>query len=351
MQKVVRTKIITISVCLLLGIASVSILPFLSKQDNAIGLGFSRPNMEYLELTNWIDMKSNTYYFSGFNSDEVFLSSYESPMFVLAVDKLLKNKRYIQLNIPQDQLAIWQSTKTTINYPEVYILEGTTPLFLYSSTLGGILEERILPEGSHFDTFIPLSDSLIVCRMYDQKLSQNTIASLNLVRGTITPNAQILQKQIDGRFCTDGVLLKDDQLKILIYLYFYRNQYSLFDYRLNIIDRRNTIDTIQQARISLTEIPAEKLTTFSTPPLTTNKGACANAGNLYVHSSLMSDSDDPAKFKEHCVIDTYSINDGRYVRSLYLPNSINGEKLHSFKVSQGCLYAIYEQYLAVFMID
>ncbi|MCG1037959.1 hypothetical protein KI686_16295, partial [Polaribacter sp. DS7-9] len=67
----------------------------------------------------------------------------------------------------------------------------------------------------------------------------------------------ILEKQIDGLFCTDGMLHYNRKRHQLIYLYYYRNQYILMDTLLNIVHKGNTIDTNRVAKINPVKIQSQ----------------------------------------------------------------------------------------------
>jgi hypothetical protein len=45
----------------------------------------------------------------------------------------------------------------------------------------------------------------------------------------VSLNHELLEKQVDGVFDTDGQLLRDDITGELVYIYFYRNEFMVMD--------------------------------------------------------------------------------------------------------------------------
>jgi hypothetical protein len=82
------------------------------------------------------------------------------------------------------------------------------------------------------------------------------LGSLDLNRNPkVVLNPDILQKQIDGVFDSDGKLLLNQNFKNLIYIYNYRNEYMIMDEDLELKSRLKTIDTISRARFNVVKIP------------------------------------------------------------------------------------------------
>ncbi len=60
--------------------------------------------------------------------------------------------------------------------------------------------------------------------------------------------------------------------------------------------------------------------TMSSPPLVVNKSAVVDDGHLFVHSNLMANNEASKAFDEASVIDVYSLTDGAYKFSFYIPD-------------------------------
>jgi len=161
----------------------------------------------------------------------------------------------------------------------------------------------------------------------------------------------LLEKQIDGLFCTDGMLHYDRATSQMIYVYFYRNQFLCMDTSMNLLFRGNTIDTIGHARIKVARIESENSITLAGPPAIVNRRSYACQNRLFVNSSLMGKNEDPDEFNSNSVIDVYDLGkEGKYIMSFYLPD-YQGYKMKMFAASRNEFIAIHGRYLIRYNLD
>ncbi|UPT69973.1 MAG: hypothetical protein M0D53_12635 [Flavobacterium sp. JAD_PAG50586_2] len=166
----------------------------------------------------------------------------------------------------------------------------------------------------------------------------------------IKQNPALLQKQIDGRFDTDGVLSYDGYTNQLVYIYYYRNQYIVADSKLNLIHRGNTIDTTTRAKIKVAFIKDRNEKKFSAPPMTVNKNAYAYKGLLFVNSALMGRYESEKMWKQASIVDVYDYKNRRYIVSFYVYN-IDGERLADFAVQGNNFYGIVGTHLVSYKMS
>ncbi len=148
----------------------------------------------------------------------------------------------------------------------------------------------------------------------------------------------VLEKQIDGLLCTDGILQYSRELNQLVYVYRYRNQFVCLDSCLNVIRYGKTIDTTSVAKISVAEIDGK--ITMAKPPLAVNNDARVSGRYLFVQSNLVARNEAVDKSKERTVIDVYNITDGSYRYSFYIDN-YEGSKMLEFDVANNTLIATF----------
>ncbi|MDP4128910.1 MAG: hypothetical protein Q8918_01050 [Bacteroidota bacterium] len=160
----------------------------------------------------------------------------------------------------------------------------------------------------------------------------------------------LLQKQIDGIFDTDGMLHFDQSLNQLVYVYFYRNQYIVMDTNLRVQCRGKTLDSNSKAKISVTYIPSDDETTMSMPPFSVNKLSAVDEDYLFIQSALMAVNEDKNAFRNNSAMDVYNLKKQLYEFSFYLPSTANN-KMQSFKVSHQKLIALHGPYLEVYQIN
>jgi len=160
----------------------------------------------------------------------------------------------------------------------------------------------------------------------------------------------LLKKQVDGIFCTDGNLIKTPDSKRLFYVYYYRNQFLCSDTSLNLLYGGKTIDTNTHAKIKVSYIKSSNQTTLSSPPVYVNKQAAANNRFLFIVSGLRADNEKGSLLDDFSTIDVYSVSNGNYQFSFYLPN-FNKKKLTDFRVDEQSLYALYDHYLYKYQLN
>jgi hypothetical protein len=90
--------------------------------------------------------------------------------------------------------------------------------------------------------------------------------------------------------------------------------------------------------------------TVSSPSGVVNRLSCMDSQWLYVNSKLMANNERKEEFDKVSVIDVYSLKDGTYHFSFYLPN-LGEKKLRSFRVFNKTLVALYDHYVYTFRLN
>jgi len=168
---------------------------------------------------------------------------------------------------------------------------------------------------------------------------QNILTKLNAA------NNLILQKQIDGLLCTDGLLQFSKEFNQLIYIYRYRNQFICMDTSLDILRYGKTIDTTSIAKISVAEVDGK--ITMSKPPLAVNNDAIVDGKYLFIQSNLIARNELPDRVKNKSVIDVYDIMNVSYSFSFYI-ETYKGYKMQEFKVKDNKLAALFNQAVIIY---
>lgn len=256
-----------------------------------------------------------------------------------------------ELNVNKDQKIAWGALRIKINSQGIYLTEGITPTILYSD-LKALHPVRLPIDSVHFSKCLPISPSSFVLKTYDAKLQQNILAKETLHPITVKRMPNILEKQVDGIFCTDGELHYNRKNNHLIYVYHYRNQFIGMDTGMNILYKGKTIDTVSHAKIKVTKISAEGSDRFvlAAPPLVVNKKSYADGNHLFIHSSLIAKNEKITDSRQKSVIDVYSLKDQRYVYSFYIPE-YGGTRIRDFAVHNNTLIALYDNHIIAFGID
>ena len=346
-----KTSLIILSL-LLFGILTIVGLNKISIDIKAKNNNFSRlfpPH--FLNNPKMMDVKYNSYYIAGLTPSHIYLGNNTAPSYMLITNYSLTDSNALRLRIPDNGERIVQpALQLSVDSPSIYLSDGNSSAVLYS-TLPSLNLSLHKPDSiNNFNKFIGLPTNSYLVRTYDTSFKRNVLIKEFIYSKQIIRSSNILEKQIDGFFCTDGMINYSAELGWIVYVYYYRNQFICTDANLNILYRGKTIDTIEHAKIRVASIESENSTTLSAPPLTVNKKSCVSGNWLFINSGLLSSNEDAKAFNNSSVIDMYSLKDGRYHFSFYLPD-LNRKKINHFKVYHNTLIAIYDHFLMTFTLN
>lgn len=295
-----------------------------------------------------LDVKYNSYYISGVSKTKIYLANSVNPFHLLVIDKSLADTSHVQIMV-KDSIS-YRSIKVAVDSPYFYIADGTMP-FIYKGDVKSWIPIELLNESSFFVDMIPISRNGLVFRTISNL--QNTFGKKDLGDSfsKMVIYQALLEKQIDGLFCTDGTLLYDASDRALVYIYFYRNQYLYMDTSFSLIRRGNTIDTVSRAKIKVAKISSENAVTMNAPPLLVNKKGSISGSWLFINSNLLSKDENKENFEKASVIDVYNIKKNQYKFSFYLPDE-HGKDLKSFVVTDNNLIiALHDQYIVTYDLN
>ncbi|GLU56230.1 hypothetical protein Dfri01_56910 [Dyadobacter frigoris] len=300
---------------------------------------------------NRLHLGHNSYYIAGLTQDRIYLGNVTAPLRLFSVNFHLKDPQKVLLKLNQKDSIVHDALRVQVDFPFIYVHEQITPSLFYGNLSDSRLyavkfPARRLPLLSLF----PLSTHQYITRSYDSTLQSNVLNKISISPFTIKTNKKALQKQKDGFFSTDGMLVFDKPKARFVYVYYYRNQYLLCDTALNVLSVGNTIDTNSLAKIEISKIDSDQKTVISAPPLTVNKKICISANTLFIYSNLVTDNENRSVFKHQSVIDVYSLEENRYRYSFYIPD-IEGKKVSSFQVDGTTLIVIQDRYLTTFSLN
>lgn len=329
----------------LVGTVSLLIVTMLFFQTDlqSIRGGFSR-NIKQNTLVDSlvIALPFNSYYVAGFSGDSIFLGSYTSPTHLLVVigaDMITKTIQGI------DPLP--RTSRIRVDSPFVFV-EDIERHVIHGGSFNSLRIDRSILKARFFADAIPLSQSSVVQRTSDEKTGEYVLAKSSAQKQTFAYT--LLEKQIDGIFCTDGMYLYNKERQKLIYIYFYRNQFICTDTSLNLLFRHNTIDTISRAKIEVAQLTFQKASTLSSPPYIVNRRSATSDSLLLINSSIPGESETEQVMKNNSVIDVYSLSrDGKYLYSFYLPNC-QGYRVNNFSLRNNTLVCIYDRFMIQYII-
>jgi hypothetical protein len=335
----------TLTALAIIGVLFVSRLYFLSLKDKDARNGFVREiSHERLKLIYSITLPHSDYYFAGLDVDVCYLGTVGTP------GKLIEVRRQQQrtvtiLNPITDKV---RAGKIYIDSPYFYLADLLTYKIYRGNTSSWRIDHEI-HEPRFFSEFIAIGARSLVLRSLNPGRSAYVLSKEIFPYDRTIEAAHLLQKQIDGLFCTDGMLTFDKDAYKLVYIYYYRNEFICADTSLNLIYRSNTIDTISQAKLKVATIESMGASVLAGPPSIVNRKTSSSHGRLYINSNLIADNENAESFRSSDVIDSYLTSNGQYAFSFYVPK-IKGQRLRYFAVNGNLMYVLHGQRLSVFKV-
>lgn len=338
-----KKPILLLTCCLIVSVSLVLVLYTLSDYH-------VRKNNRFLRIVlknpfnhiGGINLKFNSYYIAGATDEKIYLGNYTAPLHLLTTDLKLTDTQSVVLNLKSNEKREFKLPRLSVVPPYFYIMDGSMPSLYRGELKEGLADSFMFDKAAYFMDAIPVGKSTFAIRTVN-RLTQE------LVLGKIIPDTPyvhvdttLLQKQIDGRFCTDGMLLYDRELARIVYLYSYRNQYIVSDTNLNLLYRGTTIDTVTHAQLATTTLSSNKTYTMAAPPLVVNNTSCVSNGFLFVKSPLLSKNETEAIFRRVSVVDVYDLKEGSYKFSFYVPKS-GSKSFDEFRVCGDKLIVRYAQ--------
>lgn len=290
-----------------------------------------------------LDLQFNSYYFSGVQDGRIYLGNSTAPLNLTIIDTGLRAKERIKIKMDSMDFP-FRSLQVMVAPPNFYMADGTVPC-IYKGNISdwsAKYENKPIP---YFSLVTAMDKERLALRNTNLNRRSNTLAihSLSDSNNARKTNKFILQKQVDGIFDTDGMLVYNPQLEKLHYIYFYRNQYLTFDRNLKLIRTGKTIDTITKADIKVVYTKKGE-TTMSAPPVIVNKNAAVYRNLLFIYSERIGKYEGEKILKHAVIIDVYNHTNGNYISSMYIYN-IGKEKMRSFRVDQDNIYTLTGQFL------
>lgn len=296
-----------------------------------------------------LDIRFNSYYIAGGASKQIYLGNFTAPLRLLITDYELSDTLPMELDIEDwNKLKLFR-LQVAVDSPHFYIMDGIAPIILQGQ-VGRWRASRHMEHCIYFTTPVPISSSSFILTTMSDQTKENILAKQTKSPPYIKFVPNLLEKQVDGLFCTDGMLHYNPDLAKLVYVYYYRNQFICTDTSLNLLYRGNTIDTTTHAKIKIAEIKSNNSRTLANPPFLVNKKSCTSGNWLFVNSNLLSKNENRDAFERSSVIDVYDLRDGSYKLSFYIPDHL-GYKLSNFKVFNNILFALQDHFLLTYRLN
>jgi hypothetical protein len=297
----------------------------------------------------WITLGSANYYFAGTANKEVYFGHYKNPLRIIQLNTETMDTVRIDLTVPGFFERRFWSPRIKVDSPNFFVTDGAVPV-IFKGNINDATGTDLCNDSLYFRDFVPFNDRNYAVRSLSHSPRENMLGRISLDSPHLQFNKNILEKQIDGIFCTDGMLRLNRSTKQLVYLYYYRNEFIVMDTALSVITKGHTIDTVSRARIKTGTIESEHATTLSSPPYFVNLSCAVHGEWLWVHSALRADNESEEAFSNASVIDVYHLSSSRYQFSFYIYH-FNGKEMSEFVVLDNKVVVRYGSVVRVFDIE
>lgn len=331
-------KYIVLTACTFLGTGFVYLLFSLSENIVQYHNTFIRRFPQHLaDPDRELDLKFNSYYFAGSDTSKIYLGNITASLQVTQIDTSLQLKQTFKIDLKEKNLP-FKSPQLRVQTPYFYLFEGTVP-YVFKGRINDWKGYLQWTSGTYFSQIEPIDSNRLAARFLAPKTSENLIGTFDLKRKTERVAKNLLVKQIDGIFDTDGSLLYNDALQRLVYVHRYKNEFVVVDPNLSLQYRGNTIDTVSHAHLKFSKINDGTVKTFSEPPLTVNKASTTDGKYLFIHSGLPGQHESMDMWKQASIIDVYDLTQKSYLASFYIYHD-KGKHMRSFIVKGDYAYVL-----------
>lgn len=289
-----------------------------------------------------MDIEFNSWYIAGITPDRIYFGNVTAPLHILTTNTTLTDSQHVQVSI-EGAPTIYKSAVVRITPPDFYIADGRKSVIYKGQLRNWQAKPVTLDSNTYFSQIIPIGNSTFAIRGNSARTGDNILGKIQQADPHMVLNAELLVNQQDGIFSTDGKLLYNALLKELIYTYYYRNEFIVFDTSLNLKYRGHTIDTFSRAQIKIGHIGSDNVNQLMDKK-TINQQSCTSGKYLYVKSNVLAKNDIRDRLSRESIIDVYNVQDNTYRFSFTLPHH-SEKKLQDFMVfDDKILIALYDHF-------
>src|SRR5690606_493406 len=281
----------------------------------------------------------------------IYLGNNSAPAHLISMDTTLSDLKTHNIKLNNEKKINFISPQIKIHSPYFFLIDGTVPV-IFKGKLSD-WKAHFYWQGDNTNLISQvevISPTKFIFRSIDKYSGQNIIGKLDFENhDIITTNNQLLQKQIDGIFDTDGMLRYNPDLNNIIYTYYYRNEFIKTDSDLNLIYKGQTIDTVKHAILKISKTNSGHISTLSEKPLIVNYQSSTSNKYLFIKSDRLGKYEPEIMLQDASIIDVYNLEDYSYEFSFYLYHYKN-EPIKSFQIYNNILIGLSKQYIVLYRL-
>jgi hypothetical protein len=315
--------------------AIIGLLAFISKKAITKENGFSRRILApTLILKKQITLPVKLSKLIGIYSGRIYFQE-NNPYEIISTNTSLDSLKSFKLPMPPGKdpgLSIRMFLKDQL----LYIAYRNVPGIITYDLESGNSYSHILKTNFNQETLI--STDQFILRSKDIATQSHRFVKLNLNTKDTVLEDNFSDRKVIGGFENAGTLYYDTVTRQACYTFFYQNGFICMDSNLNITLKARTLDTITHRNIKVARV-ARSITMNQPAQKVSYNGSVSN-GKLFLQSMLKADNEHELDFNENSIIDVYSLKNGDYKGSFYIP-AYEGKKALQFQVVGHQLYALY----------
>lgn len=295
-----------------------------------------------------LDLQVNSFYFSGFYKDNIYLGNYTAPLRYIEIDSLMQRQDY-SITIDSINLA-YSNLRFKTLYPHFYLADGTTPI-IFKGVLNDLKKRKTIGILSYKDVYfsdmVPVDSTTIAFKGQSSQDYKSVLGLLNSEGPVqIDLNTNLLESTSDGVFDTDGILVYNKEYEKFIYTYYYKNKFIQTDNKLIVINEQSTIDTTQMKKISATKLSTGE-NKMTTPIKAINSIVVTHRNLLLIVSNSMGQNESRKMWRQASIVDVYDFVNNSYLGSFYI-NHLGDDKLSDLIITDHYLYGLFDRKLVRF---
>lgn len=296
-------------------------------------------------------LHNTTLYFAGSSQGIIYLADRLAPLHLFAYDATLKTKKHIKIQLESDSIR-FRSVQVKLAAPYFFVMDGTVPVIYRGKMTNWKAEPIMKGKEYYFSKATAIDSSKIVFRTQLGQSGENSLGLITFRNKGIERalHTELLQKQIDGFFDTDGMMSYSSQGSTFIYVYYYRNEFIVTDPDLNLRFRANTIDTVSKANIKpvlIKKTGARKLASSTTVG---NRIFAVRGNQLFINSTLKGWYEAEEMWDIASIVDVYNLSSKSYVSSFYIYDQ-DSSKMSDMLVEGNNVYIIAGMTLYRYKLD
>lgn len=344
-------KIISLIIlCFVFSIAAIMLLFVLADKMRDQPNSFLRlfPPHPVIERDTF-NINSHSYYIAGGTKHTVYLGNYKAPLRLIILKTATLDTQQVRLKVEDIHNQKFWSARVQIDSPHYYLTDGAIPILFKGNVLNW-KARKYLFDSIFFQTIVPMQKGSFAVKSLSGRTGENILGMIKEWYPYRYFTDHLLQKQIDGVFCTNGMMHFNKALNRFIYIYYYRNQFMVADTCMNLLYRTTTIDTISRVKIKVATIESGHSKTLSSPPYFVNRLSATSGEWIFVNSNLLAKNEYINAFDTSDVIDMYNLRTGKYAFSFYLYHVQGKKKMSEFRVFDNMMIVRWDNVLAIYTL-